>query len=225
MARFKSSDIVRFANQGEVEISIERPFLVDRYSPAVQAGNAVITIPDYVRSIKRMTWFGWAMDPLPGRNQREVFQGIASVGRPFWYVYNEVSSNTLKLFPNPDVTLNAVAGDLWAANQIQQGLVIEFYRPSDNSTFVLPPYKKRQMLKAYVSKRAYQVDGPGMNMKLAQYYTQKWEVAKQNFVSLLDDLYTMPRKLMVDQVTNSNFYPGTPILPIDRYGISVDEGE
>lgn len=223
MPLFQSSDLLRFYNQGENEISTEKSFLPDRYAIPTVVGTAEYQLPDYVTSIRRVSFQGWKLDSLPARNQREVFQGATQTGRPFWYVYNNVGACKIKLFPAPEVVLGSGTGHLWSTD-IPNCCIVEFFRATDNSTYVLPPFIKRQLLKLYVAKRSYSIDGPGMNLKLVAYYQKRWNKMKVEFIDLLDDLYGRPRKILVDEVVSSNYFPGEPVLPINQFGVSVDEG-
>jgi hypothetical protein len=63
-----------------------------------------------------------------------------------------------------------------------------------------------------------------MNLKLVKYYTDKWNQKKVEFSDYLDELYSLPRKILVDEIVSSNYFPGEPVLPINQFGISVDEG-
>lgn len=225
MPLFQSSDLQRFFFQGENEISSEKPFLVDRVSLATTAGTvpAIFTLPDYCVSIRRVTYLGKMCDPLPQRNLREVFQSATQQGWVFWYIYNNVGQNTIQLFPAPDTTIATVA-NVWGSD-IPNGVIVEFYRATDNQTFIIPTYLRRQLLKQYVALRSNQIDGPGMNLKLAKYFAQKWQMKKGEFAEWLDYLYNAPRKLGVNEVIGSNYFPGEPVLPMANFGISVDEGE
>ena len=223
MPTFNSSDLNRFFNQGENEISGEKPFLFDRLEIATQSGTSTYTLPDYVTSIRRVTFLGWKLDPLPERNFREVFQSNPSFGQPFWYIYNNIGANKIQLFPTPNQTL--VPGvDPWATD-IPTQCIVEFARATDNNNFIIPLPLRRQLLKNYVAYRCYQVDGAGRNNKLTKYYKEKWAFWKQQFVELLDDLYNSPRKYIVSEIVSNNTFPGEPVLPIGQFGISVDEGD
>ena len=223
MPVLSTSDLTRFFNEGENLFAQERPFLVDRYSPPLVAGTSVYTLPDYVISIRRITYLGKKLDPLPQRNYREVFQSVAQEGWPFWYIFNNIGANKVQLFPTPQVTIPA-GTNLWGSD-IPTSCIVEFNRATDNSTFVLPSWIRRQMLKQFVMKRKFELDGPGVNNKLAKYYDGKWQMSKGEFSELLDQLYYLSRKYMISEVVSSNYFPGQPVLPIDQFGSSVDEGE
>lgn len=222
MPIFTSTDLERFANQGENDFSVDRPFLMDRYSLTIVGGIANYVLPDYVNSIRRVSFLGQKLDPMTQRNQREVFQAANQTGTPFWYVFNNIAANTIRLFPTPEQSI--APGTLLWSSDIPTCCVVEFFRSSDNSTFVLPPWKKRQMLKSYIKYRSYGIDGPGYNVALRKYYKQRWEFSETQFSELLDYLYNAPRKLVISEIVSSNYFPGEPVLPIDQFGISVDEG-
>lgn len=224
MPAISDAILERIFNQGEVECSVERPFLVKRISPTASIGVADYVLPDECINIRKMMWLGWKMDPLPQRNWREVFQGQNyQVGRPFWYVYNNIGLQTVKLFPAPD-QITAAAMNPWKPNDIENSFIVEYYTASDNVNFVLPDWIKRQLLKLYVSKYVYTIEGPNQSLKLAKYFADKWNLKKQEFYLLLDALYGSPRKLVTSQIISNNYFPGSPVLPITKFGISVEPG-
>lgn len=225
MPALSTSDLSRFFNYGEVEVSNDRPFLVDRYSPTLVAGQATYELPNYVRSIKRVTYLGQMLDPLPRRAQRDAFQPATQQGQPFWYVYNNIGLNNIQLFPVPQVALAAAtSGTEWSTG-IATACIVEFWRISDNDDFIIPTTLRRQLLKRYVAKQAYSIDGPNLNMKLSKYYSDQWDRWKLSFNGLLDTLISKPRKLNLTGIDTYNYFPGAPVLPISRFGISVDTGE
>ena len=222
MPLFNSATLNRIVNQGEINISVEKPFLVDRFEPTIVSGTPLYTLPDYVTSIRRVTYLGFGLDPLPQRNFREVFQNGNQIGKPFWYIFDNQVQNTIRLFPAPPDNI-AAGVDPWLAD-IPTKCIIEFYRVSDNSSFVLPSYVKRQLLKQYAAQQLYKMEGAGQNKKLSQYFTSKYDMFKKGFIEHLDYLHNRPRKFVVNEIVSSNYFPAQPILPIDMFGTGVDEG-
>jgi hypothetical protein len=43
-------------------------------------------------------------------------------------------------------------------------------------------------------------------------------------MGLIDELHAAPRKLFVSDVVSGNWFPGSPMLPIDKFGIGVETG-
>jgi hypothetical protein len=62
-------------------------------------------------------------------------------------------------------------------------------------------------------------------MKNVKYFTDKYNFLKDKYGSLLDEIHNKSRKLCLNGITGSQFFPGTPILPVARFGVSVSEGE
>jgi hypothetical protein len=216
-------DLQRFYYQGENEFCADKQFLVDRLSVATVRGQSNYSLPDFVLSIRRITWLGQKLDPLTKRNEREVFQSATQQGTPFWYVFNNIGANLISFFPQPLLNLNA-APNCWTSDNIANYVIVEFYRSTDNVSFVIPSWKRRQLLKNYVAYRQAIQDGGSYSRTVANYYKSKWDTAKAFFVDTLDDLYGSARKLMVDEIVSSNYFPGEPVLPINQFGVSVDEG-
>jgi len=101
---------------------------------------------------------------------------------------------------------------------------VEFFRISDNDKFILPPWARNYLLKKYVGKEIFTIEGPGQNLKMAKYMTAQWEQWFTEFDNLISELHSAPRKLFVSDVVSGNWFPGSPLLPIDKFGISVETG-
>lgn len=222
MPNLTNDDYARFVDDGENDFCTEKPFLTDRYSFPIVAGTATYILPDYILSIRRITFLGQKLDPMTARDQREVFQSATQQGLPFWYIFNNIGALKIKLFPTPNQTL-AAGVNIWSTD-ILTSCIVEYYRANDDSTFVIPSWKKRQFLKPYVAKRAAQIDGPTMDLKGVQFYNSLWMNNKAQFAELLDQCYGLARKLVISEIVSSNYFPGEPVLPIDQFGTSVDEG-
>lgn len=227
MPVFDSPTLARFFNQGEVILSQEKSFLFDRYSPALIGNQGTYVLPDYIKSIRRVTFNGMKLDPLPARTFREVFQSATQVGNPFWYIYNNIGLNTIQFFPCPEQNVGAGI-DLWneaGTNSFKTCLIIEHARISDNVNFVIPPYFRRQLLKQWTARQCFGIEGPGQNLKLSTYFDQQWEFRKKQFFDYLDDIHNKSRRLVVSEIVSSNYFPASPVLPIANYGVAVEEGE
>jgi len=219
---FDQSDILRFFNQGENTATTKCQFLLDRYEIPVVAGTHTYEIPDYVTSILRITYQGKKLTPLPRRDLNGAFQPATQQGQPFWYVFNNVGLNRVRLFPTPQDNLPG-GKDPWCTD-IPTQCIIEFFRVTDNETFILPPWTRNFLLKQYVGRGLFQIEGPGQNLKMSQFLDKQWQFWFNEFCGLIDELQANPRKLFVSDVVSGNWFPGSPMLPIDKFGISVETG-
>ncbi len=216
--------INRLTAEGEGDFASEYPCIITRIAPAVVSGTAIITIPDDVLSIRRITYRGMKLDPLPHRQFRDCFQNSTQEGKPFWYIFNNVAQNTLQLFPTPNENIAASTSNLYGS-EIPNRLIIEYWQATNPTNVFIPSYFRRRLLKSYALYGALHREGQQQNLKASKYYKQRYETLKKQYGLLLNDLHNKPRKLVIVGGTPHYPYPGYPVLPIDRFGISVDIGE
>lgn len=221
---FSSESTTRFQNNAEDEFSVQSKCIVDRISLDIVASQAIYDLPSYVVDIKRITWRGWKLFPLPHRELRKSFQSGTQESRPYWYIFNNIGQLQIKLFPVPNETIAAISGtSLWGSD-ILNCFIIEFYRLPDYSSFKIPDFMRTELLTFYSNKRNYAMEGRTQDIKAAQYWNMKYETYKQIYMDLIEDLANKPRKLLANNESSRpyGYTPPPPILPIDRYGYSVD---
>lgn len=223
MSLWSSQTITRFSNEGENEFVEDYPCILTRMSLPIQANQALYTLPDSIKSIRRITWQSWKLDPLGQRNMREVFQYASQVGKPFWYVFNNIGANNVKFFPIPNASITPSGLDLWG-DAVTSDVIIEYYTLPDYVTYTIPPYIRRRLLKSYVLKSCFGIEGAGNNVKNQAYFFQKWQNLKKEYGDLLGELHNKSRKLCLNGITSSQFFPGSPILPVTRFGVGIDDG-
>lgn len=222
---FSDSTINRFAQEGENAFAVEYPCILSRLALSVTVNVSKYSIPDSITSIRRVTWRGYKLDPLPERAKRDCFQNATQIGRPFWYVFNNVGLNKIQFFPIPDETIVASQVGLYDDAGIRSQVIVEYFQAPDFSTKIIPAYIRRRLLKTYALRGCFNIEGQGQSLKNAKYWKAKWIFLKERYGLLLAELHNKPRKLVVNSITASYYFPGSPILPIDRFGTSVNTGE
>jgi hypothetical protein len=223
MPLWTSESIVRFSQEGENDFAEEYPCILTRMSLPVVRNQALYTLPDDVRSIRRITWQSQKMDPLGQRNMREVFSYATQVGKPYWYVFNNIGANRLQFFPIPDETINPSGLNLYG-DAINTDVIIEYFVLPNYANYVIPQYFRRRLLKAYVLKSCFSIEGAGQNLKNRDYFNSRWDGLKQLYGQFLDEIHNKSRKLCLNGITSSQFFPATPVLPVSRFGIGIDDG-
>jgi hypothetical protein len=216
--------ITRFSQEGENDFADDYPCILTRYSLSVVANQATYTLPDNVRSIRRITYLGTKLDPLGHRNMREVFNNATQVGTPYWYIFNQIGNLSIQFFPVPPTSINPSGGDLYGS-AIPTDVIIEYFMLPDYVNNDIPQYFRRRLVKPYVLKQCFLIEGPGQNLKNVKYFEQKYNYLKDKYGTLLQSLHNKARKLCLNGITGSQFFPGTPILPVARFGIGVQDGE
>lgn len=212
------------AQEGEGYFAVTYPCILKSISLATVSGTGVITLPDDVKSIQRVIWKGFKLDPLPHRNWREVFQSATSISKPFWYVFNNIGQNQIQLFPAPNETLSTITTNLYGS-EIPNRLIVRYFAAPDFDTYILPLFFRRRLIKSYVLRGCFNIEGQGQSLKASKYFKARWDMLCKLYGELLGDLHNKPRKLIVNGISSAYYFPGSPVLPIDRFGISVNAGE
>lgn len=221
---FNSALVTRFSEEAETDFADDFPCLQTRVALSVVSGTATYTLNEDVRSIRRITWKGKKLDPLPHNQFRDAFQAGTQQGTPFWYLYNNIGLNQIKFFPSPNETIGSTTDDLYGS-EIDSRVIVDYFRMPDFSTYVLPLYFRRRLLKAYVMRGCFGVEGPGQNVKNVKYFKARYQFLKLLYGGLLEDIHNRPRKLVLGMTAGQSFFPGSPVLPMSRFGTSVDAGE
>lgn len=227
MSIWDAGTITRFSEQAEDLFATDYPCIVNRVALAIVSGTASYALPELLLSIRRVTWKGLKIHPMPTRLMNDYFQGALNtqVGRPEYYLFNGISANTIKLFPTPNESIAATSTDLYGA-AIKNKAIIEYYQLPDHSVKVIPPFFRRRLLKSYVLHRCFMIEGQGQNLKNSRYHGQKFESLKAAYGALLSEIFNKPRRLITTGgVTFQDRTPSSPMYSLSRFGTSVDEGE
>lgn len=222
---FDAATTLRWQNNAEAEFATERPCIIDRTSLDIVAGTSIYNLPSSCVSIRRMTYLGWKVYPLVHRDLRQSYQSGNQSSRPYWYIMNNVGQLQIKLFPVPSVSIAAITGPTLWGSDIINCFCIEYYRTPDQVNFKIPDFFRTRLLTYYSNRRNFGMEGRTQDIKAMKYWGQKFEQYKQIYSNLLDDLTNKPRNLVASDSASRpyGYVPPPPILPVDRYGISVDE--
>jgi hypothetical protein len=241
---FSGAQITRFQQEAETKFVLQRNCIVSRTSLALVAGTAEYVLPDYIQSIKRVTYLGWEVFPLEHRQLRAAFLSGTQQSRPYWYIINTVPTSNgayqIKFFPVPSLSVAAISGysALWGPS-INAGLIIEYFRSPDftSSTLRAPAYFMDKLKTMYASKRCYAIDGTGQSLKTVKFWNDKYTEMESFFDELMDDMNNKPRNLIASDSSSRpyGYTPPPPILPqtvnsasgstsqANQFGISTDE--
>lgn len=223
MSIWTDSTITRFSNNGEQAFTDEYPCIIKRIALTINANVPLYTLPDDVRSIRRISYQGQKLDPLGQRNMREVFNNPTQVGTPFWYIFNNLGQNNIQFFPIPPQAITPSGLNLFA-EAIPVDVIVEYFTQPDFNTYIIPMYFRRRLLKPYVVKMCFTVENQGQNVKYSKYWDQRWLLLKEKYGQFLDSIHNKSRKLCLNGITSNQFFPGSPLLPVSRFGIGIDDG-
>lgn len=226
MSIWTSDQLQRFALVGERSFARDYKCVVDRISLDIVSGTADYVLDEAVLDIRRVTYRGIKLEPLSHRKMRFYLDGPAPSGKPTHYIYDNVGASTIKLFPTPNETIVGVSYGLIEPSIIAAHCIVEYYAIPDAIKLRIPQPFRRRLLKAFVLKMAFSIEGKGQNLKAAKYWESKWQYLKETYGFAMEDLIKLPRKLVAsDTKTDSPFGHATPVLPSNMRGVGVDPGE
>jgi len=209
---FDDATITRFSNDGENQFASATSCIVDRVSLAIVSGTANYTLPESCINIRRVTWRGKWMEPMPHRDYRERGFPFTSLGEPTSYIYNNILRQTIQFFPTPNETIAAATTNLYGSS-IGTSVIVEYARTPDYYTFIIPSYFRRYLLKTFVLKMCFAIESKGTNIKASKYWDAKWKKIANDYALILDDLHNQPRKLLASTYTVLKPRPPRPVLP------------
>lgn len=220
---YSSANITRFAQDAEDQFNQEYPCIIDRIGISIVSGTSTYTLDPSVTNIKRITYRGYKLDPLPQRDLRQYFMSGTQQGRPYWYIFNNVGQMKIQLFPVPQETIAAPVSGLWGSS-ISSTVIVEYYRTSNYTTKTIPTFIGRRLKKAYVLKRCFEIDSKGSNVKASKYWTARWDGLVEMYGQALEDLVGKPRNLVTSPSRHPfGFTPPLPINPVRYLNLSVDD--
>ena len=222
MPVWDSETINRFSNQGEDAFTNEYPCIIERIALDITQGTAQYLLPDYITNVRKVQWKGKQLYPITHRSYREYFDDFNLQGSPINYVFNNINQQKIQFVPVPNESVASVVTGLFGPEVINR-VIIEYYRTPDHFDIVLPAYFRRKLLKCYVAKMCFAVEGKGQNSKASKYFSSKWDNLKGMYSELLDSLVSKPRRLISVDRFDIN-YRNTPFarLSRDKFGASVD---
>jgi hypothetical protein len=255
--------LARLAFDAETEIANETKCIIDRISISTALHVSEYQLPQYVFNVRKVYWKGFRLDPISGYTVPETaydiitwksagfnpsafspafltgYSDITSTfgagvkgGKPIEYFYAGFGENIIKINPSANEVLQRYEDGLWS-NNIENSLIIEFYRFPDGENWKIPQYFRRRTIKAYVLWKAFAKEGDGQNLDASQYWEKRYHLLLGRAKIITDNIYkiyTYSRKPGNDIYCGNNFdygyqgptIPPRPILP-SNYGITVED--
>lgn len=219
MSVWDDADLGRWAEQVEERFAAEYKCIEKRAAIAIVSGTSVYTVGTDLLYIRRITYNGRRLSPLPQTQQRQMFQGYVMTGTPRWYIYNDlIPQRQIRLFPTPNVTITA-SGNLYGSG-LRTGCVMSYWSRPDFNTYTIPAWFRLRVIKAGVMALAFQQEGRGQNLKAAQYWDNKFVTLANRCGVQMNSLMTEARRLVMNGCyAQYSRWPASPVLPIDKFGV------
>lgn len=203
--------IAQWANDALGQIAVDLNCIWQRECIATLAGTSVLRLPNYVRSLARVTWRGRSLEPQSWEEMQfltpaTVFLDFPpnnavnreAVGKPLFYAPHPTDPYHIKLHPAPDESFS-VSGEPnpYAPQHNSPSCIIEFWRQPTtleaNPITALPAYIERRTQKAYVLWKAFAAEGKGQDMQASAFYQTKYNFLIDSFRKINEGCYVSKR--------------------------------
>lgn len=184
MPLFDESYLNYLIDEAERQLSIESGLLFDRFSLAVTAGSSILTLPEGIIGIVRVTWKGEVIDPSEfidfDASSWLKPENLGVQGKPKFYIRRMHGYNEVQLYPIPNESLlggSDTFEELSTTTGIAERLVFSVFRVADlaNDALRLPTYLFRNVMKYRAMEQAYAREGDTQNLQASKYMGEKYD--------------------------------------------------
>lgn len=184
------AQLAMWSNDAVGQIAIDVSCIFARECVATQVGVSVITLPSYVRTVRRVTWRGRSLDAVNWEEMTMLTPATifvapgssanveATASRPLYYTMHPTNLWDIRLYPCPNESF-ATNGEpnVYSPTANSPSCIVDYMREPDGTvpTLSIPAYILRRTQKAYVLWKAFAAEGVGQNLKASQYYMMKYQ--------------------------------------------------
>ena len=213
------------------QLAIEVNCIYARECIPTTQGVSVVTLPSYVRTVRRITWRGKSLDAenweeLTMLGPATVFLAAGSPAnvetsqsRPLYYAMHPTNPYDIRFYPTPDESFTAQGETNVYSPQVNTpSCIVDYYREPDTTnsipTISVPSYILRRTQKAYVLWKAFSAEGKGQDLKAASYYQMKWNFLVGQFRAINEGCF-VGKKYAIDDgmLSIDGFRYPRPMLP------------
>ncbi len=228
---WSNAQIDQWAVDAVGQLAVEVNCIWQREAISVIKGISVVTLPNYVRTLRRVTWRGRSLDAenweeLTMLTPATVFLSVgssanveSSQSRPLYYAMHPTNPYDIRLYPTPNETFTpAGEPDVYSPQVNSPSCIIDYYREPDttntNPIISIPKYILRRTQKAYVLWKAFSSEGKGQDLKAASYNHMKWLFLVEQFRKINEGCF-VGKKYSIDDgmLSIDGFRYPRPILP------------
>jgi hypothetical protein len=231
MSIWQDSYLANLSAESIGQMAIDVNCIFARECLLIQAGQSLYTLPNYVRTLRRVTWRGRTLDAenweeltmlTPATvtvGNASVFNEESSIGRPLYYAMHPTNPYDIRVYPTPGESFsNAGEPNVYAPQFNTPSCIIDYYREPDttnvNPVISIPPYVLRRTQKAYVLWKAFAQEGPGQSLKISSYYQMKYNFLIEQFRAINEGCFAGKRYSIEDGMLEINgFRYPRPMLP------------
>lgn len=177
---------------------------------ATTAGNSLYRLPNYVRTLSRITYRGITLDPLSWEELQLMSPAtvILAAGssaniettrsKPLYYSMHPTDPYEVRIFPTPSESFTTSGeSDPYSPTPNSPSCIISYWRTPDiagnDPVISLPAYIQRRTQKAYVLWKAFAAEGKGQDLNASQFYKDKYDFLINQFRRINEGCYISKR--------------------------------
>jgi len=215
MPIFDDSYLQSLIDEGEIEISRQIRLIHNRIAIATTAGNSIYSLPTNLIGIRRVTWKGNELPALSviEMNTSDYFrpQNLMNQTVPKWF--NPLNNNyeKIQILPVPNESL-VDTGDLNDSEIIKERFIITgiFLAIPTGTTYRLPEFMRRNVIKFYAMREAYLREGKGQNLTASEYFGNMYSTFLGIYKEIME---AIPRAVRYSLEPNQHRKIARPQLP------------
>jgi hypothetical protein len=205
------------------DIAVNVPCIFARECLPITQGKSVYTLPNYVRTLRRVTWRGKSLEPASWEELQlltpaTVFLDVGSsanietsVSRPLFYAMHPTNPYDIRLHPCPNETFTINGEpDPYSPIPNSPSCIIDYWREPDttgtNPLISLPPYISRRTQKAYVLSVAFAAEGKGQDGNASNYYDKKYQFLLDQFRAINEGCFISKKYSLGDGMLDPQNY-------------------
>ena len=219
MAIFTPATIERFSKEGVFEFATRRPYVIQRTILDIVKGTRQYALPDSILSIRRVTWLGEEIIPLPSRQARDFELAQLAESVPTWFVFNNITQPAIDFYPLPSKNvLSPIAGVAPNAAELYSTLIadhviVEFFGTPTDDPPTHPDYFHEVLDRTYIELKRAEIQTKAKDQKALEYYKERWNFLNEWYDEILTSIATQPRRVDSGFVRNKRNRIPRPRLP------------
>lgn len=231
MSIWSDQQLAQWSQDAIGQLAIEVNCIWCRECVPVTVGVSVITLPNYVRTLRRVTWRGRTLDAenweeLTMLGPATVFLAANSTGnietslsKPLYYAMHPTNPYDIRFYPTPNESFTSSGEPNVYAPQVNTpSCIVDYYREPDTTntspTISIPAYILRRTQKAYVGWKAFASEGRGQDLRAASYYQMKWTFLIEQFRKINEGAFVGKKYAVEDgMLTIDGIRYPRPMLP------------
>ncbi len=200
----------RWSKDAIEAIGIDVKCIWSRECIAITAGQSLVRLPSYVKTLQRVTWRGRSLESSSWEELQLLSPATVSIStgnpanietsqsRPQFYAMHPTNPYEIRLYPTPSESFTTSGeANPYAPVPNSPSCIISIWRVPDTEDnrpeIAIPLYILRRTQKAYVLWKAFAAEGKGQDLGASDFYKMKYNFLIDQFRRINEGCYVSKR--------------------------------